>query len=117
MDKLEEDKRKREREKKEPAIHDQYVEEKKYWMDKKAKAFDKKQEVSLSSEKGGGKENSYIFPTIASCTSSEEEEGEGEGERKDDITKQEDENANFHHHHHRSHHRRKRHHRSRHNSK
>ena len=116
---ISEEKRKRQREKNDSIIHDQFVEEKKYWMDKKVKAFNKKRELGVSDEKAGGKDNLFIFPTIASCTSSEEEEEEEKGkdeEEKDDLIKPEDEKVDYSHHHRRHHHRR-RHHRRHHHSK
>ena len=113
MDKLDEEKRKRRNEKRDVDVHDEYVEEKKYWMDKKLKAFNKKQESGSLTGKEGETEQSYIFPTIASCTSSGEEEEEN---IRKEIVERRDEKMDSHHHH-RRHHHRKHHHRSHYHSK
>ena len=74
---------------------DKYKDEKEYWKLKKAMKFSGEEEALKDVEVD--KNNMYLFPTIASCTSSEEESQKSQKEEK-------------HHHRHRHRHRHHRHH-------
>ena len=87
---------------------DKYKDEKEYWKLKKAMKFSGEEQALNDVEVD--RNNMYLFPTIASCTSSEEETSKKSHKPQESQESQKPQKEEKHHHRHHHHHHHHRHH-------